>query len=98
MDSACDFDLLGELVPRVQVSACTLVLSGFFICNILSLSSSLKLNTSCLISLEGGALNSLTGCPLRSGQKCQSAPWRDMRQEYVKTSSDDSRVDRIAGA
>ena len=31
MDSACDFDLLGESVPQVRVSARTLVLLGFFI-------------------------------------------------------------------
>ena len=30
MDSALDFDLLGESVPQVQVSAHTLALSGFF--------------------------------------------------------------------
>ena len=30
MDSARDFDLLGELVPQVRVSACTLALLGFF--------------------------------------------------------------------
>ena len=31
MDSARDFDLLGELVPQVRVSARTLALCGFFI-------------------------------------------------------------------
>ena len=31
MDSACDFDLLGESVPQVRVSARTLALLGFFI-------------------------------------------------------------------
>ena len=30
MDSVRDFDLLGELVPQVQVSARTLALLGFF--------------------------------------------------------------------
>ena len=30
MDSACDFDLLGESVPQVRVSARTLALLGFF--------------------------------------------------------------------
>ena len=30
MDSARDFDLLGESVPQVQVSARTLALLGFF--------------------------------------------------------------------
>ena len=30
MDSAHDFDLLGESVPQVRVSACTLALLGFF--------------------------------------------------------------------
>ena len=34
MDSSRDFDLLGESVPQVRVSARTLALSGFFICNI----------------------------------------------------------------
>ena len=48
--------------------------------------------------MEGGALNRLTGCPLGSGEKCQSEPWREVCQEYVKTPSDDSRVDRISGA
>ena len=31
MDSARDFDLLGESVPQVRVSARTLALLGFFI-------------------------------------------------------------------
>ena len=31
MDSARDFDLLGESVPQVRVSARTLALRGFFI-------------------------------------------------------------------
>ena len=35
MDSARDFDLLGESVPQVRVSARTLALSGFFFCNII---------------------------------------------------------------
>ena len=30
MDSACDFNLLGESVPQVRVSARTLALPGFF--------------------------------------------------------------------
>ena len=30
MDSACDFDLLGESVPQLRVSARTLALLGFF--------------------------------------------------------------------
>ena len=30
MDSARDFDLLGESVPQVRVSASTLALLGFF--------------------------------------------------------------------
>ena len=34
MDSSRDFDLLGESVPQVQVSARTLALRGFFICNL----------------------------------------------------------------
>ena len=29
MNSACDFDLLGELVPQVQVWVCTLAHLGF---------------------------------------------------------------------
>ena len=38
---------------------------------------------SCLSSLEGGALNRLIGCPLGIRGKCQNAPWREVRQEYV---------------
>ena len=36
MDSARDFDLLGELVPQVRVSVHTLALLGFFDRSILS--------------------------------------------------------------
>ena len=30
IDSACDFDLLGEWVPQIQDSVCTLALLGCF--------------------------------------------------------------------
>ena len=56
MDSVCDFDLLGELVPQVWVSARTLALRGFFHHYLFWLPSSFNLNT----SSEGGALNCLT--------------------------------------
>ena len=83
MDSARDFDLLGESVLQVRVSARTLALRGFFPDYLFWPPSSFNLNISCLSSLEGGALNRLTGCPLGSGGKCQNAPWREVRQEYV---------------
>ena len=84
MDSACDFDLLGESVPQVRVSARTLALLEFFFnLSFILTPFFLLLYTSCLSSLEGGALNRLTGCPLESGGQCQNAPWREVRQEHV---------------
>ena len=84
MDSACDFDLLGESVPQVRVSARTLALLGFFI--VLSfLTPFFLIKYLCFSStLEGGALSCLTGCPLGAGKHVQSAPWREVRQGYVE--------------
>ena len=49
--------------------------------------------TSCLSSLEGGALNHLTGCPLGSGEKNVRAHLGGRCVKSTFTSSDDSRVD-----
>ena len=84
MDSARDFDLLGESVPQVRVSVRTLTLLGFFQLFIYSDSLlSEKIYIFFLITLEGGVLKRLTACPWGVGRKCQSAPWREVRQEYV---------------
>ena len=72
MDSAHDFDLLGESVPQVRVSARALVLLGLFKLQFILTPSSFSLYISCLSSLEGGALNRLTGCPLGSRENVRT--------------------------
>ena len=64
MDSMCDFDLLGELVPQVRVLARTLALVGFFIVQSILTPFFLIKYLYSLSTLEGGALSCLTGCHL----------------------------------
>ena len=67
MDSARDFDLLGESVPQVRVSAHTLALLGFFIVqSILTPFFLVKYLYSS--STLGGVLSCLTGCLLGAGK------------------------------
>ena len=83
MDSARDFDLLGESVPQVRVSARTLALLGFFRLQFI-LTPFFPNNISLFFEQLGGrcslAFNSLS---FGSRGKCRSAPWREVRQEYV---------------
>ena len=68
MDSACDFDMLGESVPQVRVSAHTLALLGFFIVQSILTPFFLIKYLYSSSTLEGGALSCLTGCPLGAGK------------------------------
>ena len=97
MDSARDFDLLGESVPQVRVSARTLALLGFFPFVIYSdslLSGILYLSS--LSTLEGGVLKRLTACPSAAGKNISERTLEGSVSRVSVTSSDDSRVDRIA--
>ena len=71
MDSARDFDLLGESVPQVRVSARTLALLGFFNFSfILTPFSPKEKKYLCSLStLEGGVLKRLTACSSGAGGK-----------------------------
>ena len=83
MDGAHDFDLLGESVPQVRVSARTLALLGFFQLFIYS-DSLLSEKISLFFEHLGGRCSQAFHClPFGSGEKCQSAPCREVRQEYV---------------
>ena len=82
MDRARYFDLLGESVPQVRVSARTLALLGIFQLQIYpdSLLPSSKY-FSCLGPWSGGS-QAFDCLPDGSGES-QSAPWSEVRQEYV---------------
>ena len=87
MDSACDFDLLGESVPQVRVSARTLALLGFFIVQSILTPFFLIKYLYSSSTLEGGALSCLTGCPLGAGKyvrmhlggRCVKSTWNIFR-------------------
>ena len=83
MDNVRDFDLLGESVPQVRVSACTLALRGFFNMYFI-LTPFFLVFIYILFELLGGR-SSQPSDWLSFGEwrKCQSAPWREVRQEYV---------------
>ena len=82
MDTARDFDLLGESVPQVRVSAHTLVLLGIFQLHIYpdSLLPSSKY-FSCSGTWSGGS-QAFDCLPDGSGDS-QSAPWSEVRQELI---------------
>ena len=82
MDSARYFDLPDESVLQVRVSARALALLGFVNFNLLP--SSFSLYTSCLSSLEGGALNRLTGCPLGSAFNWRKV-WTGVKCHFSST-------------
>ena len=81
MDSARDFDLLGESVAQVRVSARTVALLGFFQ---FILTPFFPNHISLFFEHLGGKCSQAFDClSFGSGEKCQSAPWRETRQEYV---------------
>ena len=76
MDSARVFDLLGESVPQVRVSARALALLGFF--------SLIYIYIYILFELLGGRSSQPSDwLPFGQWRKCQSVPLRGVRQEYV---------------
>ena len=68
MDSARYFDLLGESVPQVRVSTCTLALLGFFNFKFMLTPFFLHQNISLVWALGVGALKHLTACPTGAGK------------------------------
>ena len=78
MDSACDFDLLGESVPQVRVSVRTLALLGFFI--VQSFLTPFFLISFFFEHLGGRCSQLFDWLPSGSGEICQSAPRREVCQ------------------
>ena len=82
MDSARDFDLLGESVPQARVSACTFAILGIFQ---FFLHPGFPNHISLFFEHLGGRCSQLFDwLPSESGGICQCAPWMEVRQGYME--------------